>query len=431
MNNFALFARGPENKIRFLTRMGVLMYTLISVFYLFLGQINGDEAWYLYASRLALLGQLPYHDFAYTQMPLSPYIYGVMQIVEPSMYWGRLTSILIALGTLSMSIVIAQRYAGQRAGMLTAWLFSAFVYGTYYNSIVKTYALLAFCFTATWFILSAAHNETVKYPLALIYAFAALLIRVTALFFVVPFVIYTLLTAQRSITRVLILIEGIATGLLATFFLLPDWLAARWGLFDSHLRHWAAAGWSTQIQRVLAERLPDIVQSYGLLLVLLLAALYVRWRRAHSRLGAKQLPMVIYALGLGLFAGSHLGNGLWDTEYLVPAITGLLPLLGILLSEVYDWVEPAARMLGQGIFLAVLCLLLLTESIQHVDFTGRQLPLAEIDTLATFVAQNSQPTDKVLTLEALGVAVNAQRTVLPGLTLGQFSAQLMDTPTAQ
>ncbi|MEW5717279.1 MAG: hypothetical protein AB1817_01505, partial [Chloroflexota bacterium] len=98
-----------------LTRVGIALYALASLAYLFLGQVNGDEGWYLYTSRLILQGALPYQDIAYTQMPLIPYVYGVAQIVQPSMYLGRITSIIISLGTLMLGIAAARRYAGARA----------------------------------------------------------------------------------------------------------------------------------------------------------------------------------------------------------------------------------------------------------------------------------------------------------------------------
>jgi hypothetical protein len=124
-------------------------------------------------------------------------------------------------------------------------------------------------------------------------------------------------------------------------------------------------------------------------------------------------------------------NGLWSAEYLVPAITAFLPIVAIGQSRVHDALDKQARVFWQGVLLAVLILLPLTESIQHVDITGRRLPLAEVDDIAAFIGQHTQSTDKVLALEALSAVVNANRSVLPGLSLAQFSAQLMDTPTAQ
>src|SRR5271169_5534396 len=39
--------------------------------------IDGDEGFYLLASRLVLAHKTPYLDFLYTQAPLLPYVYGM------------------------------------------------------------------------------------------------------------------------------------------------------------------------------------------------------------------------------------------------------------------------------------------------------------------------------------------------------------------
>jgi hypothetical protein len=126
-----------------------------------------------------------------------------------------------------------------------------------------------------------------------------------------------------------------------------------------------------------------------------------------------------------------LANGTWQAEYLVPAFTGFWPILGITLSRYYDQMGPGSRSVGQFALMAVLILLPLGENTQHTDLTGRRRPLAEVRQVAAFVSELSQPSDRVLTLEALYVAIEAHRPALPGFTLAQFSLQNMDTATAQ
>ena len=430
--NISSLSRILQDKTRVATQIGIALYVIASVAYLFLGQLNGDESWYLYTSKLILQGALPYQDVAYTQMPLISYVYGILQIVQPSIYLGRFTSIILSLGTLLLGVATARRYAGARAGAIAALLFATFAFGIYFNSIVKTYALVSFFFVATLFVLSSNLKDTWKYPLAILFALASVMVRITAVAFIAPILLYALAVAPCWRARLCILLECGAAILLAGFFLLPDWQAARWGLLDSHLRHWAGAGISTEINYVLSQRLTDIIQNFGLVLVLFGASVYFVWRsQDRSFFRDNHLSLWVVSLGLGLFAAAHLVNGLWSAEYLVPAVTAFLPIVAIGLSQVYDALDKQARVFWQGVLLAVLILLPLTESIQHVDITGRRLPLAEVDDIAVFIGQHTQPTDKVLALEALSAVVNANRSVLPGLTLAQFSAQLMDTPTAQ
>jgi hypothetical protein len=59
----------------------ILMLVLVfcTCFFLFIARhrlIDGDEGFYLMASRLVLEHKTPYLDFLYTQAPLLPYAYG-------------------------------------------------------------------------------------------------------------------------------------------------------------------------------------------------------------------------------------------------------------------------------------------------------------------------------------------------------------------
>ena len=46
-----------------------------------LGGLNQDEGWYLYAARLVGEGKLPYRDFFFTQGPVLPFIYSVLPVL--------------------------------------------------------------------------------------------------------------------------------------------------------------------------------------------------------------------------------------------------------------------------------------------------------------------------------------------------------------
>ena len=75
---------------------------MLALVFVFRGRLNGDEGWYLYGGRLAWRGQLPYKDFAFTQMPLSAYVYGMLQTVSRSVFLGRLTSVVFAVGAVAL-----------------------------------------------------------------------------------------------------------------------------------------------------------------------------------------------------------------------------------------------------------------------------------------------------------------------------------------
>lgn len=92
---------GSAKLWRMLTICGLAVFVFSSLAFLLLGRVNADEGWYLYASQLVFRGKVPYRDFAYTQTPLLPYVYGLPQILlGPGLYLGRVTSLLLSVTNL-------------------------------------------------------------------------------------------------------------------------------------------------------------------------------------------------------------------------------------------------------------------------------------------------------------------------------------------
>jgi hypothetical protein len=105
--------------------------------------IDGDEGFYLMASRSVFEGKIPYRDFFFTQMPLVPYLYGLwLQITGRSWISARVFSATLAalLGAAIFAFVCAEtrRWA---SGLIAAFLFvsSTLVLGWF--TIVKTFPL--------------------------------------------------------------------------------------------------------------------------------------------------------------------------------------------------------------------------------------------------------------------------------------------------
>ena len=138
-----------------ITLFGAFLYLAYSFALLFDGRPNADEGWYLYAGRLVFQGAMPYRDFAYTQMPLLPYIYGVPQLIQPGILTGRLTSIFFSVAGLALWLRIAQRHGGGLAVALAALLLGTYTFGIYLQSIAKYFALVSFLFAATLSVLTS------------------------------------------------------------------------------------------------------------------------------------------------------------------------------------------------------------------------------------------------------------------------------------
>jgi hypothetical protein len=77
--------------------------------------------------------------------------------------------------------------------------------------------------------------------------------------------------------------------------------------------------------------------------------------------------------------------------------------------------------------IATLLLILSTHSVryarEYIDLSRGKPPLDKIKDVSAFVSSNSNPSDRILVIEGLWVAVDSGRPVLPGLTLSSFSYQ--------
>jgi hypothetical protein len=123
-----------------------------------LGELNQDEGWYLYASRLVAEGRLPYLDFAHTQPPALSFTYALAwPLVERwGVAGGRLFTAVLGLAGALLAALAAARVAPRPRRQVTAFLAFALVvlnaYHSYFTTVVKTYALCGF-FIMTGFTL--------------------------------------------------------------------------------------------------------------------------------------------------------------------------------------------------------------------------------------------------------------------------------------
>ncbi|HEY8490506.1 MAG TPA: hypothetical protein VIO14_05895 [Dehalococcoidia bacterium] len=416
-----------------LTVGGLVLYLCLGLAYLVLGQPNADEGWYLYAGRLALRGELPYRDFAYTQMPLLPYVYGVPQaLFGESVYLGRATSLLFSTGAAGLGALMARRYAGPPAGAAAAVVAGAFTYGIYHGTIVKTYALVSFLFVLTLYTLSLRLRDEIKYPLATAFALAATLVRLSAAAFAAPVAAYALFlggTGARTRAGVA-LVCALAAGL-AGAFLLADPHAASWNLVTHHTGQWGGASLVWRLRTVVEGRIPASSSFFGPVLLLALAAGYVgvRDRGVRSFL-ASHGSLAAGAAGVLLFAAVHLATGTFYQEYLVPAVVALIPVLVTVLGRLHAEASAGAGRLVEGLLGALVAVLLLSHGTDHLDRTGGRLPLQEVRDVAAVVAAGTEPSDEVLALEALWVVLEADRRAAPGVTMSLFSYQDLDSDEA-
>jgi hypothetical protein len=114
---------------------------------LWMGELNQDEGWYLYAAKQMTEGKMPYRDFAFTQAPMLPLVYSWAYgwVERFGLLGGRaVTWVLGTLGMLS-AVWLAMRAGPRQAQRLTAGLcfilVATNVYQSYFTTVVKTYSL--------------------------------------------------------------------------------------------------------------------------------------------------------------------------------------------------------------------------------------------------------------------------------------------------
>ena len=125
-----------------------------------LGGLNQDEGWYLYAANLVAEGKIPYADFFYTQGPVMPWIYSDFCWIWQK--WGLLGARVFTLGIGLFSIWIAMGVAhrlapeGKKdmASLIVLFLLGCNLYHLYYLAIPKTYALASSLVIVGFYLLS-------------------------------------------------------------------------------------------------------------------------------------------------------------------------------------------------------------------------------------------------------------------------------------
>jgi len=142
--------------------VAVVFGILLSAANLYLGDLNQDEGWYLYAAGQVAKGQLPYRDFAFTQTPLLPLVYSLLwPVVEMfGVAGGRLITAIFGLLAAGIAAWTAGRLSPKRwrhvAAVLAFILIVLNVYQSYFSTIVKTYSLCAFFLSAGVLLLTWA-----------------------------------------------------------------------------------------------------------------------------------------------------------------------------------------------------------------------------------------------------------------------------------
>ena len=144
-----------------------------------MGGLNQDEGWYLYAANLVAEGKMLYRDFFYTQGPEMPRLYSFFTWVWSR--WGllgaRALTLAIGLAGIVLAAGLARHLApeGRKgdAALVTFLLLGCNLYHLYYVAIPKTYALASLFVMIGFFLLSVGRKPWFPLVAGLALAYAA------------------------------------------------------------------------------------------------------------------------------------------------------------------------------------------------------------------------------------------------------------------
>jgi hypothetical protein len=332
---------------------------------------------------------------------------------------GRATSVVLSALGLLFSYLGARRYAGEAAGGIAVLLGATFVFGIYFQTITKTYALTTFLFSATFFLLSSQEGGRRKWVGGTVVVLLAAFTRLSAVLFALPLVVYAFLKADR---RGKIMIAAVIFGaiVMAALLVMPKVEAAMWNLIIHHAAQWGDLSLSERVVVVVRDRseaLYRVFPSYiGLVGAMVVFGLKPMVRYVWGR------PILLATiLGLLLFSLPNLMSGAFHAEYFTPFVFGFMPILAVVFVEIKQRVGVFSRIGLYLVLIGALGLALFRGGWAFVDRTGGRLPVEEIREVADFVVENSTPEDQVFAMEGLWVVVEAERDTPPNMTMAQFS----------
>ena len=142
--------------------LAISAFAVLGAAAVWMGGLNQDEGWYLYAANLVAEGKMPYRDFFFTQGPMLPYVYSAFAWIWKS--WGllgaRVFTLTLGVAGLLFAIGLARRHVPEEkrnaVSLAVLLLLGCNLYHLYFLAIPKTYALAALFVFVGFYVLSVA-----------------------------------------------------------------------------------------------------------------------------------------------------------------------------------------------------------------------------------------------------------------------------------
>jgi branched-subunit amino acid transport protein len=148
--------------------LSLFAFAVLAFASVWLGGLNQDEGWYLYAARLVSFGQIPYRDFFFTQGPIMPYIYAAFHGLwsDGGILGARIFTLTLGFFAIlfasATAAVVAKEGERKRAALICFILLACNLYHLYYSAIPKTYALASLFATSGFFLFASAYRKSSK-----------------------------------------------------------------------------------------------------------------------------------------------------------------------------------------------------------------------------------------------------------------------------
>ncbi|MEZ4640401.1 MAG: glycosyltransferase family 39 protein, partial [Caldilineaceae bacterium] len=390
---------------------------------IFVRRVNLDEGWYLWAAKLVYTGKILYADFAYTQTPLLPYVYGaIQQIFGAGILQGRIFTAILALASWAIYAQTARRLRGPWAGVivLAVLVTSPFVSGLF--SYTATYALTSLLLAAALYVGVTVEDQDRRLALATVFAALAVCVRLSVVAAFAPFALYLLLSSPRR-GRALLWIGGAALvtfGVVMGPFLLVDADAFLYDILRFHTDRLLRLDWRfghavRMAWRTAVDFAPILVVVYSGLAWTLLT----QRRRRQADAPSTDLQLAAAAMALGLFA-AHLIPRTADSYY----NTLQLPLLAIVFAVVIVDLGAGHLRRRWAALIVLLALNLWTQGAAVLRDGFVPLPLRNqftaVDEAASFLQQVLPDDAEILTFNT-HLALAAGMGIPPGYEMSIFS----------
>lgn len=390
-----------------LVAMGVVavlgVYAVISTHYRRVGVMAPDESYYTLAARNAMRGHMPYADFAYTQMPLLPYINGaVMALVGFGLPEHRLiNSIWGGIGLLALMAAVRRRLGRYEPAVLVGFVIAASPRWVFLQSMG------VWCGVAGMFVnLCAAAviwpgSVKIRGGLLALFGTAAIGCRLTNAPIIAVLAAALLIEAPDFKQRAALLGAWIGTGAAALApFVLADPKAFWFNNLGFHME--------SNLEHYFSLRLLQWWDVSPPAILLGAAAAF-----AIPRLLAKRLYTAAFVLGAGLVGVTvpMIPKSAWGVY--ISAGVPVLAAGAVLAYAAVDsrWSSPHRR---------VAWLLPLMTLCHTLPLEISEGAATEVEEVARFIREEVEP--GLLLTPAGVIAVEASRDVLPGLEMGAFSA---------